>query len=634
MAFTRQTINLAVNDKLYINDQAHRIYQVVGNEYSIQSERSNVIHMMPEKDIIKGIYEQGNIILAKQKYKSASNNNEQFELEAFPKKTIEKMQHRLENCEILYAEYQSDVLPKSAEGFWGKYRKKTAGRVDSLRTVRSYYKKWVQSDRNCAVLISRDWNKGCSGCKILDEQETLIEEVVQDIYLQRHRPNYKVVHEVLCLYIDNHNANVVPGERLTVPSKSTLTRRINRVDPYKRAIKRMGKKQADADFEAFCEDPRWGRATRPLEYVQMDHHKFDLMIKLEDGTCRRPWLTLMLCQFTKMVVGFWISFNQPGEAEALMCMRNALKPKGNLLAEYPDIRSAWPAHGRIENLVLDNGPEFYGQSFVNAANLFGINLLYCEAYKPYQKGSVERLFRTFNDQFVHNLPGTTKSNPLKKGPYYDPRDYAQLSFDELLYKFTKYLVGYYHCDFHRSTAKTPLDAWNDGVAMEPVMLPNHTDKIDKITCVAVKGKPIWQEGILINDNSYWSPELKAIYGRDPDQKLLIKWDPADNGFIWVLDQDKQLIKIPVRENNDLVHMRVDVAKETLRARRAIAERQENKVSKLEAVQSYVDIVLEDKSTKVGSHSAPTTSMPQNTPSDLSDAEMLGDYFDWDEMGEA
>src|SRR5215471_10535399 len=64
---------------------------------------------------------------------------------------------------------------------------------------------------------------------------------------------------------------------------------------------------------------------------------------------------------------------------------------------------------------------------------------------------------------AHLLPGTTQSNPQEKGAY-DSQGSAALTLPELERWLALQIAGVYHLSAHSALEKTPLSAWQEGVA--------------------------------------------------------------------------------------------------------------------------------------------------------------------------
>ncbi len=82
--------------------------------------------------------------------------------------------------------------------------------------------------------------------------------------------------------------------------------------------------------------------SRPLRVVQIDHTEVDVF--LVDDTTRvamgvRPWLTLAIDVFTRMVIGFHLSMDKPSRMAIGLCMLNAVYDKSGWLYAALDPRN-------------------------------------------------------------------------------------------------------------------------------------------------------------------------------------------------------------------------------------------------------------------------------------------------------
>ena len=105
------------------------------------------------------------------------------------------------------------------------------------------------------------------------------------------------------------------------------------------------------------------RVTRePLERAEIDHTNLDLFV-IDDETLLplgRPWFSACEDDYTRCILGMYVGFIPPSFLTVSLCLKDAFRPKTWLKQAYPNIRSDWPAHGVMRELVLDNGPEFIG----------------------------------------------------------------------------------------------------------------------------------------------------------------------------------------------------------------------------------------------------------------------------------
>ena len=62
----------------------------------------------------------------------------------------------------------------------------------------------------------------------------------------------------------------------------------------------------------------------------------------------RPWLTLAIDVFSRMVTGFHLSMSEPSRLSMGLCMLRATFDKTEWLKDH-DITEEWPTVGRPEN---------------------------------------------------------------------------------------------------------------------------------------------------------------------------------------------------------------------------------------------------------------------------------------------
>src|ERR1019366_5694076 len=124
----------------------------------------------------------------------------------------------------------------------------------------------------------------------------------------------------------------------------------------------------------------------------------------------RPWLTICIDDFTRCILGLFISFEPPSYLSVARCLKNAFLPKTSLQEKYPSVKNRWDAHGIMRELVVDNGREFHSKSLEAACYSVGTEIHYAPRKVAWFKGKVERVQGTLNRGVAHGTPGTTFSN--------------------------------------------------------------------------------------------------------------------------------------------------------------------------------------------------------------------------------
>ena len=231
------------------------------------------------------------------------------------------------------------------------------------------------------------------------KREKLIALTIREIYLKPERPT-------MTYLIEQVRARCARGG-LPPPDRRTIKARVDRIDRRAVAIKRKHSKVIKATKAV----PGQYTASRPLEVVQIDHTEVDVFL-VDDETRKsmdaRPWLTLAIDVFTRMVVGFHLSMDKPSRVSLGLCMLNAVYDKTTWLKEH-GIDAIWLAAGLPEAVYSDNGADFRSHAFSWACREEGIKLIWRPIGAPHYGGHIERLIGTIMGR-VHFYPGSTFAN--------------------------------------------------------------------------------------------------------------------------------------------------------------------------------------------------------------------------------
>jgi len=355
---------------------------------------------------------------------------------------------------------------------------------------------------------------------VLDrKREKLISQAIRETYLQPERPT-------MTYLIEQVRARCERAE-LPAPDRRTIKARVDRIDKRVAALKRKDSKGAKATKAV----PGQYVASRPLEVVQIDHTEVDLF--LVDETTRepmgvRPWVTLAIDVFTRMVVGFHLSMDKPSRVSIGLCMLNAVYDKSAWLKENA-IDARWPVAGLPETLHADNGADFRSKAFSWACREEGIKLIWRPVGAPHYGGHIERLIGTIMGR-VHFYPGTTFSNSTAR----QDNDAARLSamtFREFECALGWEIAGRYNQEIHSALLRPPIAVWDEHEASTTLRMPKDrmTFWVSFLPDAYRKLRP---DGIWIHDLPYWSNALSAEVGRHAGD-LLINFDPRDVSRIFV-----------------------------------------------------------------------------------------------------
>jgi putative transposase len=359
-----------------------------------------------------------------------------------------------------------------------------------------------------------------AGARRLDPAiDALVEAAIDAIYLTPERPTVKrLLRQVRqdCL-----------AAGLKAPSMKALRARVTARSLRERTKAREGPEVAGNRFRLV----KIGlRTERPLQVVQIDHTKVDIML-VDDVTracIGRPWLTLVLDVHTRMVVGLYLSLDAPCATSAALAVAQAVLAKAGWLADRA-IDLAWPAHGLPEIIHVDNGREFHSRAFERGCQQHGVRLEYRPPATPRFGGHIERLMGTLMGR-VHALPGSTSSNVAARGAY-DAEARAVLSFREFERILTLEVLGPYHNEIHSALGRTPAAAWADGVSGMTLRDPAAAAALLR-DFLPFEERIVRRDGVRLFGIVYQDGGLAHLVDQGPG-KLRVKYDPRDLSAVFV-----------------------------------------------------------------------------------------------------
>lgn len=368
------------------------------------------------------------------------------------------------------------------------------------------------------------------------EAEAVIKKVLEEHYLSEQKLSPAKVAKIIDF--ECKQKSIAP------PHSCTVRNRIKEISRYEKTKAREGRKAADEQsliIKRHFDDP-----IAPLQLVQVDHTPIDL--SLVDDVYRqpigRPWLTLLIDVFSRMVLGFVISLDPPGNLSLGLCLSHAFLPKEKWLSKL-GIESKWPCWGIPRTIHADNAKEFRGEMLTLACREYGINLEWRPVATPRYGAHIERYLGTLNSS-IHALPGTTFSNVAQKGEY-DPDGKAVMTLAELEQWVTYQIIDIYHQEKHSGIGMPPLEKWKQGLIGTkrspgigmPARISNELKL--KLDLMPFELRTVQDYGITWDHIEYRHDILRRwVNEMDPDQpklkrKFVCRRDPRDVSVIWFWD---------------------------------------------------------------------------------------------------
>ncbi len=441
----------------------------------------------------------------------------------------------------------SIIQPLVDQDMIGRDMASARARETGVDTATIY--RWLQRYRATGSVLALipqkpGWKKGKP--RIPAHAEAVIQEVIKEVYLTPQRPSaQKVVQEVI---------RRCDERKIDPPSPGTVRRRLQRVPERDRLRAHGFREKAINRFQPAA--GQFPNADYPLAVMQIDHTPADII--LVDDVHRmpigRPWITLAMDVFSRVITGYYLSFDAPSETSVGMCVAQSMLPKDEWLLLH-GVEAEWPVWGTPRTIHVDNGPDFRSESFRRSCLAYGINLEFRPVRQPRYGGHIERLLGSLLKE-IHDLPGTTFSS-IKDKEGYDPEKHAAMTKSEFEEWLVTLICKIYHHRRHSGIGMSPMKKWEIGVfgnaeAQGVGLAPRPADRLS----VLLDFLPSFQRtiqpfGVTIDGLRYYDEALRAwINAIEPDdsskkRSFVFRRDPRDISAIWFKEPTLgQYFKIP------------------------------------------------------------------------------------------
>jgi putative transposase len=340
---------------------------------------------------------------------------------------------------------------------------------------------------------------------------------------------------------------------LPPPHLNTVRARIAQVSKQERLRRRGQERDAYAPIHGAFPNAEW-----PLAVVQIDHTPGDII--LVDDVQRlpigRPWITVAIDVFSRMVAGFYVSLDAPSALSAGLCLAHAILPKDTWLAKH-GIETSWPVWGVMDVVHADNAKEFRGKMLQRACEQYGIDLHWRPVARPHFGGHIERLCGTLNHA-IHTLPGTTFSTVQERGAY-PAEQQAALTLNEFEHWLAVRITQIYHQAHHAGIGMPPLTKFELGIfgddhrpgrGLPP--LPTDPERL-RLDFMPYLERTVQPYGVKLDNILYYHDVLKPwIRASEPGpartkRTFVIRRDPRDISTVYFHDPElNQYFALPYR----------------------------------------------------------------------------------------
>lgn len=335
-------------------------------------------------------------------------------------------------------------------------------------------------------------------------------EVVEAVALLRPEPTAAFIHRRV--------GDIAHDRGLAAPSYTTVRTIIAGLDPGLRTLAQHG----DAAYRDRFELVFRRNASRPNEQWQVDHTLLDVAVLDTSGVPVRPWLTIVLDDYSRAIAGYTVFTGAPTAEQTALALHQAVNRKLN---------PAWPISGLPDILYSDHGSDFTSARLERVCLDTHIQLIHSRVGIPQGRGKIERFYGTVTTELLPHLPGHIPHGT--NGTSITPATLTLRQFDEILERF---IVDDYNHRPHSETREAPSRRW--GATGFIPRSPAHPEDLDLLLLTAAATRKVQRDGIQFASTRYVSPVLAAYVG----EQVTVRFNPREVGEIRVYFDDTFLCR--------------------------------------------------------------------------------------------
>jgi len=316
--------------------------------------------------------------------------------------------------------------------------------------------------------------------------------LIEGMALHKPRPSIAALHRKVIALATTH--------QWTPPSYGSVYGIVRHLHPAMVTLAQDGPAAFRDQYELLYRH----RAEGPNAIWQADHTLLDVMVLDANGEAVRPWLTIILDDYSRAIAGSTVFLDAPTALQTALALRQAMWNKQN---------AAWPVCGIPDVLHVDHGSDFTSTHLEQAEGNLHCQLVYSTVGRPQGRGKIERFFGTLHTECLAELPGY-----LSQGK---PATPPKLSLPELDATLGDYVLGTYNHRPHREIGMSPIQAWL-GQGWLPRM-PESLEALDLLLVMVATSRVVRRDGVHFQGLRYIDPTLAAYVG----EPVTIRYDPRE-----------------------------------------------------------------------------------------------------------
>ncbi|MFB9746709.1 DDE-type integrase/transposase/recombinase [Leifsonia shinshuensis] len=355
-----------------------------------------------------------------------------------------------------------------------------------------------------------------------------------------------------------------PGEEIKIPTEKTIAVYVKRLSQgmYPLDDAKLRRTATSAPRKMHNSRP----PVRPGSECQIDSSPFNIVVLDRDGNPIRVVLTIIIDKATRSIIGVAVNpYATRGYDHALLLSRCFVPQELRPVPGFEEIDAPtmpWAASLTAdraaklnvnqpfivpERIVTDHGMDYLSAAFVSACKQFGVTITEASPKTPYDKGMVERAFRTIDVGFAQHLPGY-KGNSVKNRGESPEKEPGLLDIYTLLTLSERWITIVWQNTFTEglrdpydpSIRLTPNMAYMSFFNLTDDFVPVPRTGDDYIRMLPITERKITTKGIQIGYRRYDSVKLnpyRDVPGPGGRGKLSynVREDPSNPKAVWVED---------------------------------------------------------------------------------------------------
>ena len=310
-----------------------------------------------------------------------------------------------------------------------------------------------------------------------------LQQLIEGLALQKPRRTIASIHREVRRITDEREE--------TTPSYSTVARIVHQLDPALVTLAHEGANVYREEFDLIYRH----EASTANEVWQADHSLLPIQVLTEQGKSAKPWLTIILDDYSRGVPGYYLGFQNPTAMQTALTLHQAIWRKAD---------PRWHLCGIPAHFYTDNGSDFTSQHLEQVAADLKIELIFSWPAHPRGRGKIERFFRTVEQTLLPHLPGFVGTNGTTEG--------TLLSLAAFDMHFRTWLLEDYHHRVQEEIHSAPQARWEEQSFLP--QMPESLEQLDMLLLTVTKGRRVQQDGIHFQGQRYFDTNLAAYVGEE------------------------------------------------------------------------------------------------------------------------